>query len=60
MVIVKLPAVLSFEWDKGNEEKNLIKHKVTAEEVEEPFFTEDYIVLEDGQHSSDEEKRYIL
>ncbi len=60
MVIVKLPAVLSFEWDKGNEEKNWIKHKVTAEEAEEPFFTEDYIVLEDEQHSSDEEKRYIL
>jgi uncharacterized DUF497 family protein len=53
MVIVKLRAVLSFEWDRGNEEKNWIKHKVTAEEAEEPFFTEDYIVLEDESHSSE-------
>jgi uncharacterized DUF497 family protein len=60
MVIVKLPVVISFEWDKGNEEKNWIKHKVTAEEAEEPFFTEDYVVLEDESHSSEEEKRYIM
>lgn len=60
MVIVKFPAVFLFEWDKGNEEKNWIKHKVTAEEAEEPFFTEDYLILEDESHSSKHEERYIL
>jgi uncharacterized DUF497 family protein len=60
MVVVKLPSVLSFEWDKGNEQKNWIKHKVTEEEAEEPFFTDDYLILEDESHSSKQEERYIL
>jgi hypothetical protein len=30
MVIVKLPSVLAFEWDTGNEQKSWIKHKVSA------------------------------
>ena len=60
MVIVKLPSVLIFAWDKGNEQKNWIKHKVTAEEAEEPFFTDDYIILEDKPHSRSAEQRFIL
>src|SRR6266487_3092296 len=60
MVIVKLPSVLVFEWDTGNEQKNWRKHKVTAEEAEEPFFTDDYLILEDKPHSSEQEERYIL
>ena len=60
MVIVKLPGVLSFEWDKGNEEKNWLKHKVTSEEAEEAFFSDDYIILEDKLHSGGSEERFIL
>ena len=60
MVIVKLLSVLVFAWDKGNEQKNWLKHKVSAEEAEEPFFTDDYIILEDVQHSRSAEARYIL
>jgi uncharacterized protein len=60
MVIVKLPDVLSFEWDTGNEQKNWLKHKVTSEEAEEPFFSDDYIILEDKPHSRGGEERFIL
>jgi uncharacterized DUF497 family protein/predicted DNA binding CopG/RHH family protein len=60
MVFVKLPDYISFDWDKGNQQKNWNKHKITAEEAEEPFFTDDYIILEDESHSSDHENRYIL
>jgi uncharacterized DUF497 family protein len=60
MVIVKLPAVLVFEWDTGNEQKNWLKHQVTSEEAEEPFFSDDYIILEDKPHSHTQEQRYIL
>jgi uncharacterized protein len=60
MVVIKLPSVLVFEWDKGNEQKNWIKHKVAREEAEEAFFTEDYIILEDQGHSSEQEERSIL
>jgi uncharacterized protein len=60
MVIVKLPAVLVFEWDSGNEQKNWLKQKVTSEEAEEPFFSDDYIILEDTPHSQAQEQRFIL
>jgi len=32
---------VSFEWDQGNKDKNLVKHKVTDEECEETFFDSD-------------------
>jgi uncharacterized DUF497 family protein len=59
MVIVKLPSVLSFEWDKGNEQKNWIKHKVTGEEAEEAFVYDKRLILEDTKHS-EIETRFIL
>lgn len=30
--------IKKFEWDKGNEEKNLLSHNVTKDEAEEVFF----------------------
>lgn len=60
MPSIKLPSVLLFEWDKGNEQKNWINHNVSGEEAEEPFFTENHLLLDDIVHSSEEEKRYIL
>lgn len=59
MIVVKLPSVLSFEWDKGNEQKNWLKHKVTGEEAEEAFDDDKRLVLEDIKHS-EEEPRFIL
>jgi uncharacterized DUF497 family protein len=59
MIMVKVPAVLSFEWDKGNEQKNWLKHKVAGEEAEEVFDDEKRLVLEDIKHS-EKEPRYIL
>ena len=29
---------IRFEWDRGNVDKNLIKHKVTNSEIEEVFY----------------------
>jgi len=60
MVIVKFPSILVFEWDQGNERKNWLKHRITAEEAEEPFFSDDYLVLDDKIHSSKGEIRNIL
>ena len=59
MIVVRLPSVLSFEWDKGNEQKNWLKHKVTAEEAEEAFDDEKRLILEDTRHS-EKERRFIL
>ena len=59
MIVVTLPSTLSFEWDKGNEQKNWLKHKVTAEEAEEAFDDEKRLILEDTKHS-EQEVRSIL
>jgi uncharacterized DUF497 family protein len=48
-----------FIWDKGNKDKNWIKHKVTNEECEEVFFDQDKKILKDVKHSQ-KEVRYIL
>jgi uncharacterized DUF497 family protein len=46
-----LPDPVSFEWDKGNIDKNYIKHKVTNQEAEEVFSNEPLIISEDVKHS---------
>ena len=46
-----------FEWDVGNSEKNLQKHSVAIQEVEEAFFNEPLMVFPDLKHSNQEERR---
>lgn len=59
-IIMKLfSKITEFEWDEGNENKNLLKHQVSNEECEEIFFDQDKKVLKDVLHSIDEE-RYII
>ena len=52
-----LPEPISFDWDKGNINKNLKKHNVTNQEAEETFSNEPFIVSEDIKHSQ-KEKRF--
>jgi len=51
--------VVGFEWDSGNRDKNLTKHKVVNEECEEIFFDSKKRVLKDILHSG-REARYVL
>ena len=51
-----LPEPLSFEWDKGNLEKNFKKHKVSNKEAEEIFINESLIISEDAKHSGEERR----
>lgn len=48
-----------FIWDAANEDKNLTKHQVTAQEAEEVFFDNQYKLLKDHPHSS-KEHRFII
>ncbi|OFV98299.1 MAG: hypothetical protein A3F68_03595 [Acidobacteria bacterium RIFCSPLOWO2_12_FULL_54_10] len=57
--MITLPEPAAFFWDQGNERKNLEKHGVTAQEVEEVFFDPQKKLLEDKFHSGKED-RYIL
>jgi len=49
-----------FIWDKGNIDKNWIKHKVSDSECEEVFFDENKVILKDVLHSDREERFVIL
>ena len=57
--MIALPDPATFIWDKGNERKNLEKHGVTVQEVEEVFFDPQKKLLE-GKFHSGKEDRYIL
>jgi len=47
-----------FSWDKGNINKNLIKHQVKDKKSEEAFFNLPLIVSFDEKHSTKTEKRF--
>lgn len=48
-----------FIWDKGNKDKNWIKHQVADKECEEIFFDKNKKIYKDKLHSAKEE-RFIL
>lgn len=54
-----LPEPITFEWDKGNIDKNLKKHKVSNKEAEQVFNDGSKFIFEDEKHSG-EEIRYGL
>ena len=54
--IEKLLNCTGFQWDKGNIDKNLIRHNVESWECEQIFFNEPLIVLDDLEHSVSEER----
>lgn len=58
MITLKEP--VEFEWDRGNQDKNWLKHKVTIKEAEEAFFDEHKLLSKDTNHSTKQESRYLL
>ena len=51
--------LVSFEWNRGNFNKNWLKHRITNKECEESFFDQNRKIYKDKLHSKDEE-RYVL
>lgn len=49
-----------FQWDKGNLDKNWLKHHVIHIECEQIFFNEPLIVADDLEHSLNEKRWYAL
>jgi len=47
---------VGFQWDEGNLDKNLVKHKVENWECEQIFFNAPLLVLADPGHSSAERR----
>jgi uncharacterized DUF497 family protein len=53
-------AVLEFEWDQWNVQKNEAKHGVSRLEAESAFFDQSYKLFVDVKHSSARERRFVL
>lgn len=51
--------ITGFEWDKGNEQKN-VKHGVSPAEAEQVFLNEPLVVLDDLKHSDIEQRFHAL
>lgn len=45
-----------FQWDRGNVDKNLVKHNVENWECEQIFFNKPLLVLEDVKYSLTEKR----
>ncbi len=58
--MLKLKKFKGFQWDKGNKDKNLKKHKVTNFEAEQVFLNNPLLVEIDEKHSTEKEKRYFV
>lgn len=57
--MIDLTLIDGFEWDEGNARKNE-KHGVTASEVEQVFFNQPILMLEDEKHSQVEPRFHAL
>lgn len=55
----KLDNIVGFDWDSGNEQKN-VKHGVAPAEAEQVFLNEPLVVLDDLKHSDMEDRFHAL
>ncbi len=60
MDIKQLFSATGFEWDKGNIDKNWIKHGVSPSECEQMFFNQPLVIADDDTHSDRESRWYAL
>lgn len=51
---------VGFDWDEGNQNKNLNKHSIAHSECEQVFFNEPLLMFEDNKHSQIERRMYVL
>ena len=51
-----LGSFVSFQWNQGNSDKNLLKHNVHNWECEQVFFNKPLLVLDDPVHSAAEKR----
>jgi len=51
--------MITFAWDENKNKKNISKHGVDFNEAKTAFYDENALIIEDPDHSEDEE-RFIL
>lgn len=52
--------IIKFEWDKNKNEINKKKHKISFEEATSVFYDEEALLIDDPEHSQEEERFIIL
>ena len=52
--------IIKFEWDENKNEINIKKHKISFEEAKTVFYDEDALVIDDPEHSQEEDRFVIL
>lgn len=52
--------IAGFDWEAGNQRKNVDKHGVSQFEAEQVFFNQPLLVLEDPKHSQKETRYHAL
>lgn len=52
--------IIRFEWDENKNTINKKKHKISFEEAKTVFYDEDALVIDDPEHSQEEERFIIL
>lgn len=51
---------LKFEWDENKNKINMNKHNISFEEAKTVFYDEEALVIDDPDHSENEERFIIL
>ncbi len=51
---------IRFEWDANKDRINRRKHRISFEEAKTVFYDEDAIVIDDPEHSAEEDRFIIL
>lgn len=52
--------MIKFEWDENKNRINQSKHKISFEEAKTVFYDENALVIDDPNHSKEEERFIIL
>ncbi len=51
---------MQFEWDENKNRINIKEHKISFDEAKTVFYDEEALVIDDPDHSEDEERFIIL
>lgn len=52
--------MIRFEWDEHKNEINIKKHQISFQEAQTVFYDEEALVIDDPEHSKEEERFIIL
>lgn len=52
--------IINFEWDDNKNQTNKKKHKISFEEAQTVFYDNEALVIDDPEHSEEEDRFIIL